>query len=190
MGESIDKLKALGVATTNRWWKKAVIAFMAGALVFGSLAYNKRHTIIVWHLQEDKDTQEMVIGEMLDNAKPIIEQKLKMTFPEKVFSQVFGDRDEKRRQGDALADIRTFVELSFKDHCLIFKDVHDLSAINGFPLNGFEFALAWDRGNTKEVLVAFNISCLKRKVVKMQVNENCSFFMELKSYVETKARGN
>jgi hypothetical protein len=190
MGTNIDKLKAPEKPATNRVWKRALIVLIAGVLATGLLAYSKRHAIIVWHLQADKDTQEKVIGEMLDNAKPIIEQKLKMNFPEKVFSQVLGDRNERRRQGDALADIRTFVELGFKNHSLVFKDVHNLSAINGCLLNGFEFALCWDRGNTKEVLVAFNISFLKRRIDKMQVNDNCNFFMELKSYVETKAKNN
>ena len=175
----------------KRVWKKvliALIALIAGILVTGLLAYSKRHAIIIWHLQADKDTQEMVIIEMLENAKPIIERELKMTFPEKFFSRVTGNRSEKERQRNAPADIRTFVESGFKNGWLRFKDVHNLSSINSFPLDGFEFALEWNRGNTEEVLVAFNISCLKRKVEKMQVNDNCTFFTELKSYVKTKAK--
>ncbi|MDO8303478.1 MAG: hypothetical protein Q7T18_09570, partial [Sedimentisphaerales bacterium] len=60
--------------------------------------------------------------------------------------------------------------------------------IDDFPLGGFQFALDWNRQNTEEVLVAFNISLLERKVEKMQVNDNCTFFTELKSYVEAKAK--
>jgi hypothetical protein len=100
------------------------------------------------------------------------------------------DRSEKTRRTDALADVRTFVELGFKNHWLRFKDVHNLSSINSFPLNGFEFALDWNRGNTEEVLAAFNISFLKRKIDKMQVNDNCSFFTELRDYVTKKAKEN
>jgi hypothetical protein len=171
-------------------WKKVVIVLVTGVLAAGLLAYSKRHTIIIWHLQADKDTQEMVINEMLENAKPIIARELKMTFPEKVFSRVTGDRNEKDRRIDALADVRTFIELGFKNHWLRFKDVHNLSSLNNCPLNGFEFALDWNRGDTEEVLVAFNISFLRRKVVKMQVNDNCSFFTELKAYVKPKAKEN
>jgi len=190
MGTNLVKLKAFGKSAINGVWKKVVIALMTGVLAIGFLAYNKRHTIIIWHLQANKQTQEMVIIEMLENAKPIIERELKMTFPEKIFSQVTLNRNEKARQTDALADVRTFVELGFENHWLRFKDVHNLSSINSFPLNGFELALDWNRGDTEEVLAAFNISFLKRKVDKMQVNDNCSFFTELKSYVGTKAKKN
>jgi hypothetical protein len=184
------KLKAFGKSAINRVWKKVVIALAAGVLAAGLLAYSMRHTIVIWHLQANKETQEMVIIEMLKDAKPIIERELNMTFPEKMYVMVSGDRSEKERQTDALEDVRTFIETGFKNHWLRFKDVHNLSSINSFPLNGFEFALDWNRGNTEEVLVAFNISLLKRKVHKMQVNYNCSFFKELKSYVKTKAKEN
>jgi hypothetical protein len=188
MRTNIVKLKAFGKSAINRVWKKVVIVLMTGVLVIGLLAYGKRHTIIVWHLQADKDTQEMVIIEMLKNARPIIERELKMTLPEDIYIIVSRDRNEKERQTDAVADVRTFIELGFKNHWLRFKDVHNLSSINSCPLNGFEFALDWNREGTEEVLVAFNISFLKRRVDKMQVNDNCSFFKELKSYVETKAK--
>ena len=184
------KLKAFGKPAINRVWKKVVIVLMTGVLAVGLLAYSMRHTIIIWHLQANTETQKMVINEMLKEAKPIIERELKMTIPEDVYIIVLRDRNEKDRQADALADVRTFIESGFKNHWLIFKDVHNLSSINSCPLNGFEFALDWNRGNTEEVLVAFNISLLKRRVDKMQVNDNCSFFKELKSYVETKAKKN
>ena len=190
MGMNAVKLKAFGKSAINRVWKKVVIALLAGTLAIGLLAYSKRHTIIIWHLQANTQIQEMVIVEMLEQAKPIIERELKMTFPEKVFSRVTGNRSEKERQRNAPADIRAFVELGFKNGWLRFKDVHNLSSINNCPLNGFEFALNWNRGDTEEVLVAFNISFLKRKIDKMQVNDNCSFFKELKANVTTKAKEN
>jgi len=172
----------------KRVWKKVVIALMTGVIAVGLLAYSKRHTIVIWHLQENNTTQEMVIIEMLKRAKPIIERELNMTLPENIYILVSRDRNEKERRIDALEDVRTFIESGFKNHWLRFKDVHDLSSINDFPLNGFEYALDWNRGNTEEVLVAFNISFLKRKVDKMQVNDNCSFFKELKANVKTKAK--
>jgi hypothetical protein len=184
------KLKVFGKSLINRMWKKVVIVLMTGVIAVGLLAYSMRHTIIIWHLQADKETQEMVIIEMLKNAKPIIERELNMTLPENLYILVSRDRNEKDRRIDALADVRTFIELGFRNHWLRFKDVHNLSSVNSFPLNGFEFALDWNRGNTEEVLVAFNISFLKRKIDKMQVNDNCSFFKELKSYVKTKAKKN
>ena len=91
------KLKAFGKSAINRVWKKVVIALMAGVLAVGLLAYSKRHTIIIWHLQANKETQEMVIIEMLENAKPIIERELNMTFPEKIYSRVTGNRNEKEQ---------------------------------------------------------------------------------------------
>jgi hypothetical protein len=184
------KSKALGKSATNRVWKKTVIAFLAGVLVIGVLAYNARHWIIIWHLQANKQIQKIVLIQMLENAKPIIERELKMTLPQKIVSRVMGDRNEKDRQEDALDDIRTFVERGFENHRLSFKDVHNLSSMNSFPLGGYEFALCWNPGGAEEVLVAFNISFLKRQVDTMQVNEACGFFAELKSYIETKARKN
>ena len=172
----------------KRVWKKVVIALLAGILAIGLLAYSKRCSIIIWHLQANTQIQELVIIEMLEQAKPIIERELKMTFPEKFLSRVTGNRSEKERQRNAPEDIRAFVELGFKNGWLRFKDVHDVNCTGSFPCSGFEFALDWNRQNTEEVLAVFNISCLKRKVEKMQVNDNCTFFTELKSYVETKAK--
>jgi hypothetical protein len=190
MRTSAVKLKAFGKSLINRAWKKAVIVLMTGVLAAGLLAYSMRHTIVIWNLQEDYETREMVIIEMLKNAKPIIERELNMTYPEKFLSLATGNRNENDRRIDALVDVSTFIESGFKNHWLRFKDVHNLSSIDDFPLNGFEYALAWNPGDTEEVLVAFNISCLKRKVCKMQVNDNCSFFRELKVYVTTKAKKN
>jgi len=190
MRTKVVKLKAFGKSLINRVGKKGVIVLITGVLAVGLLAYSKRHTIIVWHLQANKKTQEIVINEVVENAKPRIAKELNMDFSEKVLSEVTLNRSEKARRIDALADVRTFVELGFKNHWLRFKDVHNLSSINSFPLDGFEFALEWNRGNTEEVLAAFNISLLKRKVDKMQLNDNCSFYTELRDYVGTKAKKN
>ena len=190
MRTNADKLKAFGKSLINRVWKKVVIVVMTVVLAAGLLAYCERRTIIIWHLQANTQIQEIVIIEMLKNAKPIIERELNMTLPENIYILVSRDRNEKDRRIDALADVRTFIESGFKNNRLRFKDVHKLSSINDFPLNGFEFAMDWNQGNTEEVLVAFNVHFLKRKVYKMQVNDNCSFFKELKSYVETKAKEN
>ena len=187
---NVVELKAFGKSAINRVGKKVIIVLMAGLLAAGLLAYTKRQTIIIWHLQLNKKTQEIVITEILDRAKPIIERELKMTLPEKFFKQAVLDRNEKTRQRDALVDIRTFVELGFKNNWLRFKDVHNLSSINNFSLNGYEFALDWNRGDKEEVLAAFNISYLKRKVDIIQVNNNCSFFSELRVYVTKKAKEN
>ena len=183
-------MKAFGKSLINRVWKKVVIVLMTGVLAFGSLAYSKRHTIVLWYLQENNKVREIAINEVIENAKPRILQELNMNFPEKVLSQVTLNRSEKTRRTDALADVRTFVELGFKNHWLRFKDVHNLSSINSFPLDGFEFALEWNRGNTEEVLAAFNISLLKRKVDKIQINDNCSFHTELREYVGANAKKN
>ena len=117
------KLNAFGKSAINRVWKKVVIALVTGVFAIGLLAYSNRHSIIIWHLQANKETQEMVLIQMLENAKPIIERELKMTLPQRIVSRVMGDRNEKSRQRDALADIRTFVEAGFENHRLSFKDV-------------------------------------------------------------------
>lgn len=171
-------------------WKKIVIYLIAVVFLIGILAYSKRYAIIVWHLQSDKDSQEMVILEMLKRAKPMISRDLQLNILEKAYSWGTGNRNEKERQLDASDDVRTFVESAFKSQTLRFKDVHNLTSVNNFPLGGAEIALDWNSGNKEEVLVAFSISLLKRKIDSMQINENSSFFKELKSYVETKARKN
>ena len=141
-------------------------------------------------MEGNKKIQEMVILTMLDNARPVIERELKMTLPEKILSTMAGKRNQKERQTDALTDVRTFGELSFENHWLKFKDVHNIDSLNGFDLHGFSFALEWNRGNGPEILTAFNIHFLKREVGKMQINPSCSFFTELKSYVEKRAKKN
>ena len=141
-----------------------------------------------WYMEGNKKVQEMVILTMLQNARPIIEKELKMTLPEKILSSMAGKRNQKERQTDALKDVRKFGELSFENHWLKFKDVHKVDSLNGFDLRGLSFALEWNRGNAPEVLAAFNVHFLKREVGKMQINQSCSYFTELRLYVEKKAK--
>jgi hypothetical protein len=179
-----------GSSVRMRVRRKVVVALMAGIVVIVSLIFWQRYEMTVWYLEGNKKAQEMVILLMLENARPIIERDLKMTLPEKIFSTMAGKRNEKERQTDALKDVRKFGELGFENHWLKFKDVHNLGSMNGFNLHGFDFALDWNRGNTEEVLAAFNINFLKRKIGKMQINQHCSFFTELKLHVEKKAKEN
>jgi len=163
---------------------------MVGVVAIGSLIFWKRYEMAIWYMEGNKKIQETVILTMLENARPIIERDLKMTLPEKILSSMAGKRNEKERQTDALKDVRKFGEMGFENHWLKFKDVHNLASMNGFELHGFNFALGWNRGNTDEVLVAFNVNLLKRKIGKMQINQQCSFFPELGLYVEKKAKQN
>src|SRR4030042_7028638 len=155
-----------GSSVRMRGRRKVVVALMAGIVVIVSLIFWQRYEMTVWYLEGNKKAQEMVIRLMLENARPIIERDLKMTLPEKIFSTMAGKRNEKERQTDALKDVRKFGELGFENHWLKFKDVHNLGSMNGFNLHGFDFALDWNRGNTEEVLAAFNINFLKRKIGK------------------------
>jgi hypothetical protein len=179
-----------GSSVRKRVWRKVVVALMVGVVAIGSLIFWQRYKLAVWYLEGNKKTQEMLILLMLEYAKPIIERDLKMTLPEKIFSTIAGKRNEKERQTDALKDVRRFGELSFENHWLKFKDVHNLSSMNGYNLHGFNVALGWNRGNTDEVLAAFNVNFLKRKIGKMQINDYCSFFTELKLYIDKKAKEN
>jgi len=179
-----------GSPVRKRIWRKVIIVLLTGVVAIGSFISWKRYQIGVWYMEGNKVVQERVILQMLENARPILERDLKMTFPEKIFSTLTGKRNEKERQTDALKDVRRFGELGFENHWLKFKDVHKLGSMNGFDLHGFDFALGWNRGNTDEVLAAFNINFLKREVGKMQVNQNCSFFSEMRLYVEKKAKEN
>jgi hypothetical protein len=179
-----------GSSVRERVRRKVVVALMVGVVATGSIIFWKRYEMAIWYMEGNKKIQEMVILQMLDNARPIIERDLKMTLPEKIVSTMVGKRNEEERQTDALKDVRKFGELGFENHWLKFKDVHNLASMNGFELHGFNFALGWNRGNTNEVLVAFNVNLLKRKVGKMQINQQCSFFSELGLYVEKKAKKN
>lgn len=179
-----------GSSVRKRVWSKVVVALMAGVVAIGSLIFWKRYEIALWYMEGNKKAQELVILQLLEYARPIIERDFKMTLPEKIFSTLAGKRNEKERQTDALKDVRKFGELGFENHWLKFKDVHNLGSMNGFNLHGFNFALDWNRGNTDEVLFAFNVNFLKREIGKMQINQYCSFFTELRLYVEKKVKEN
>jgi len=172
----------------KRVWRKVVVVLMAGAVAIGSIIFWQRYKLAVWYMEGNKKTQEMVILQMLENARPIIERNLKMTLPEKIFSTLTGKRNQEERQTAALKDVRRFAELGFENHWLKFKNAHKLDSMNGHEVHGFDFVLGWNRGNTDEVLVAFNVNFLKRKPGKMQINDSCSFFTELRLYVEKKAK--
>lgn len=170
--------------------KKVVVALVVGVIAISSLVLWKRYAMALWYMEGSKTIRETVILTMLDNARPIIAKELKMTLPEKLLSSMAGKRNQKERQTDALKDVRAFGEVAFENHWLRFKDVHNLDSLNGFNLRGFRFALEWNRGNGPEILAAFNIHLLKREVGKMQINQSCSYFTELKAYVEKKAKQN
>jgi len=179
-----------GSGVRKRVRRKVVVALMVGVVAIGSLIFWKRYEMAIWYMEGNKRIQETVILTMLENARPIIERDLKMTLPEKILSSMAGKRNEKERQTDALKDVRKFGELGFENHRLKFIDVHHLGSMNGFDLHGFNFALGWNQGSRDEVLAAFNVNILKREVGKMQINQDCSYFTELKLYVEKKAKKN
>lgn len=179
-----------GSSVRKKAWRKIVVALAVGVVIIGSLIYWKRYAMAIWYMEGNKKIQELVILTMLDNARPVIEKELKMTLPEKILSTMAGKRNQKERQTDALKDVRRFGELSFENHWLKFRDVHHLDSLKGFDLRGFGFALEWNRESTDEVLAAFNINVLKREIGKMQINPSCSYFAELKSYVEKRAKEN
>ena len=179
-----------GSRVRKRAWRKIVVALAVGVVIIGSLFFWKRYAMAIWYMEGNKKIQELVILTMLDNARPVIERELKMTLPERILSTMAGKRNQKERQSDALKDVRRFGELSFENHWLKFRDVHHLDSLKGFDLRGFGFALEWNRESTDEVLAAFNINVLKREIGKMQINPSCSYFAELKSYVEKRAKEN
>ena len=75
-------------------------------------------------MEGNKKAQELVILQLLEIAKPIIKRDFTMTFFEKLYSTLAGNRNEKERQTDALKDVRTFGESAFENHRLKFKVVH------------------------------------------------------------------
>ena len=179
-----------GSSVRKRVWRKVVVALIVGVVAIGSLIFWKRYAIAIRYMEGNKKAQETAILLMLETARPIIERELKMTFPEKIFSSMAGKRNQGERQTDALKDVRAFGELGFENHRLKFKDVHNLRSINGFDLHGFGLALEWNRGNTDEVLSVFHVNFFKREVGEMLINQDCSFFTELRLYIEKKAREN
>jgi hypothetical protein len=183
----------MGRATTRigkRAWRKVIVVLLTGVVAIGALIFWKRYQIGVWYMEGNKTVQELVVLTMLENARPIIEKELKMSLPQKILSTLAGKRNQKERQTDALKDVRKFGEVGFENHWLKFKDVHKRSSMNGFSLLGFDFVLGWNRGNGDEVLAAFNINFLKREIGRMLINQDCSYFAELKLYVEKKAKEN
>ncbi len=179
-----------GRRVRKRIWKKIVIGLMAGIVVVGSFVYWRRYDLALWYLEGNKTAQEAVILQMVEIARPIIEKEFRMDLTAKIYSALAGRRNEKERQSGALGDVRTFCALSFKNHKLKFKDVHNLASLNGFKLQGFDLALAWNGGNVEDVVMAFAVNFLKRKLGRVQVNENNSFFTALKSYIEKRAQEN
>jgi hypothetical protein len=177
-----------GSRVRKRAWRKVVVGLMVGIVAVGALVFGLRYELAVWYMEGSKKTQETVILLMLENARPIIERDLQMTLPQKLLSAIAGKRSEKERQADSLKDVREFGESGFENHRLRFKNVRNMSSLNGFNLHGYSVALTWNRGETDEVLAAFNVNLLKRRISRMQINQNCGFFAELKLYVEKKSR--
>ena len=141
-------------------------------------------------MEGNKIAQEMVILQMLEYAKPVIKSNITMSFFAKVFSALANKKNEKERQADALKYVRDFCESSFAKHQLKFMNVHNRGTLNNYNLHGYDFVLGWNPGKADEVLMAFNISFLKREIGTVQLNEDCSFFADLKLYVEKKAQEN
>ena len=174
----------------KRVWRKVIVVLIVGVAAIGALMFWKKNEIALWYMERNKQAQETAILFMLDNARPIIARDLKMTLPEKIFSSMAGRRNEKERQTGALKDVRGFAESGFANHWLKFRIVHNLGSVNGFDVRGFDFALDWNRGNAEEVLSAFNVNFLKREIGDMHVNDKCSFFSELRLYIEKRAKVN
>jgi hypothetical protein len=169
---------------------KVVIAVMVGLVVIGSLTYWKRYDIAVWIMRGSTDAQEMVIGKIQERAAPVIETEITMTFFQKVFGALTGRRNEKERQADALDDVREFNELSFQNHWFSFDVAHNRDSLHGFTLHGYDFVLGWNRGSTDEVLAEFDVDFKTRKLKRLLINEACSYFTDLKPYIEKRAKEN
>jgi hypothetical protein len=160
----------------------------AGAVA--SLMFWKRFDIGVWYMNRNQAVREMVILHMLEIAQPLIERDVKMSLPQKVFSALAGRRNEKERRSDALKDVRAFGEMCFENRWITFIKAPRSNPMNDGRFGRFRFALAWNRGRAGEVLAAFNANFLKREIGEMRINPDCRFFVDLKLYVETKARLN
>ena len=171
-------------------WKILIAAIILTIAVVIVLVLWKKNTLAVWYMEGNAALRETVILQMVEDARPAIEREIKMTLPQKILSRIAGKRNEQERQDDALADVRTFAELSFKNHWLKFKDVHKLDSLGGFSLDGLNFALTWNKNKKEEVLTAFDINILKRKIGRIKTNEACGFFSDLRSYIEKRAKEN
>lgn len=174
----------------SRLGLKLFVILMISVLAMGSVAYQQRRKIFTWYWEGNKAVQETVILALLVNAKPVLEREIKLNLAEKLLTWMSGTRNEKERQSDALKDVRKFAESAFENHWLKFKDVHHLDAFKGFNLHGLEYALEWNHGGSDEVLAAFNVDFAKRKIGEMRVNVQSGFFIELRAYIEKKAREN
>ena len=179
-----------GSGAGKRVWKIVVVALVVSVAALGSLIYLKRYEIALRIMQGNKDAQEIAILRIQERAAPVIKTEVTMTLFQKIFSAMTGRRNEKERQVDALNDIREFNELSFKNHRLYFNVAHDLDSLYGFKLHGFDFVLGWNRGNADEVLAEFDVNFLTRKLARMQINQDSSYFTDLKLYIENRAKEN
>ena len=83
-------------------WRKILVVFVTTVVCVGLTAYWKRYQIAVRYMEGNKKAQEIIILQMLEIARPIIEREFKMTLPEKLISTIMGHRNEKERQTDAL----------------------------------------------------------------------------------------
>jgi hypothetical protein len=169
---------------------KLVPALIVAAVAVASVMFWKRFDIGVWYMNRNQAVREKVILHMLENAQPLIERDVKMSLPEKVFSALAGRRNEKERQSDALKDVRAFGETCFKNRWITFIKAPRSNPMTDGRFGRLRFALAWNRGRAGEVLAAFNVKFMKREIGEMQINPNCQFFVDLKMYVEKKAKAN
>ena len=183
-------MAATGTRVRKRVWRKITVGLVVGVAAIGLLVFWQRFHIAVSYMEGNKIAQEMVILQILDYAKPVIKTNITMTFFEKIYSALANKKSEKERQADALKYVRDFSAASFANHQLKFMDVHNMKTMNKYNLHGFDFVLSWNPGKAAEVLMAFNISFLKRKIGTVQLNEDCSFFADLQLYVEKKAKEN
>ena len=163
---------------------------IVAAVVVGALLFLKRIDIGVWYMNRNQAVREKVILHMLEIAQPLIERDVKMSLPQRIFSALAGRRNEKERQSDALTDVRAFGEMCFKNRWITFIKAPRSNPKNDGRIGRFRFALAWNRGRAGEVLAAFNVRFIKREIGEMRINPNCGFFVDLKLYVEKKARAN
>ena len=174
----------------KRVWKTVLVAVLAGVALLGSLVYWKRYDLALWIMRKTSDAQEMVILSIQERAAPFIKLEVRMTWLQKLFSAMTNRRSEKERQADALDDVRVFNELSFENHRLYFDVAHGLDSLYGFTLHGFDFVLGWNRGNADEVLAEFDVDLLTRKLARMQINEDSSYFADLTLYIRERATAN
>jgi len=168
--------------------KRIGLAVIVAAAAIGTLLFWKRFDIGAWYLNRNQTAREMVILHMIKTARPEIERDVKMSLPQRIWSALAGRRNEKERRSDALKDVRAFGELCFENHWITFEKAPRSGSLDGINPGRFHFALAWNREHAGEVLAAFNVNLLKKEIDEMTINSNCGFFIDLKLYVEKKAR--